>query len=95
MCMCMYVWMCGCMYVCVYVCMHVCMFVCMYACMFVCMCVCLSVCMFVCMYVCILQEHKCVLDSCRWLEANGFEVTYLPVQTNGLIDIDVLKAAIR
>lgn len=40
-------------------------------------------------------EHKCVLDSCRHLEQEGFEVTYLPVQKNGLIDLDVLKAAIR
>ncbi|RHY05569.1 hypothetical protein DYB37_005971 [Aphanomyces astaci] len=40
-------------------------------------------------------EHKCVLDSCRVLEAEGFDVTYLPVQTNGLVDIDVFKAAIR
>ncbi len=40
-------------------------------------------------------EHKCVLDSCRQLEREGFEVTYLPVQTNGLLDLDVLKAAIR
>jgi cysteine desulfurase len=41
------------------------------------------------------QEHKCVLDSCRWLELNGFEVTYLPVQPNGLVDLEVLEAAIR
>ena len=40
-------------------------------------------------------EHKCVLDSCRHLELEGFEVTYLPVQQNGLIDLEQLKAAIR
>jgi len=40
-------------------------------------------------------EHKCVLDSCRHLEQEGFEVTYLPVQPNGLIDLDVLRAAIK
>ncbi|WAR13507.1 NFS1-like protein, partial [Mya arenaria] len=40
-------------------------------------------------------EHKCVLDSCRALEGEGFEVTYLPVQTNGLIDLKELEAAIR
>ncbi|KCV68647.1 cysteine desulfurase [Fonticula alba] len=40
-------------------------------------------------------EHKCVLDSCRVLEQEGFEVTYLPVQSNGLIDLDALRAAIR
>lgn len=34
-------------------------------------------------------EHKCVLDSCRQLEAEGFDVTYLPVQTNGIIDMQV------
>jgi cysteine desulfurase len=32
-------------------------------------------------------EHKCVLDSCRALEQEGFDVTYLPVQKNGLIDV--------
>lgn len=40
-------------------------------------------------------EHKCVLESCRALEQEGFEITYLPVQKNGLIDLEVLKAAIR
>jgi cysteine desulfurase len=39
-------------------------------------------------------EHKCVLDTCRHLEQNGFEVTYLPVQKNGLIDLEELRAAI-
>jgi cysteine desulfurase len=39
-------------------------------------------------------EHKCVLDTCRHLEQSGFEVTYLPVQKNGLIDLDVLRAAV-
>ena len=40
-------------------------------------------------------EHKAVLDTCRELERVGFEVTYLDVLENGLIDLDVLKAAIR
>jgi cysteine desulfurase len=39
-------------------------------------------------------EHKCVLDTCRHLEQNGFEVTYLPVQKNGLIDLEELRSAI-
>jgi cysteine desulfurase len=39
-------------------------------------------------------EHKCVLDSCRHLELDGFEVTYLPVRKNGLIDLDQLRDAI-
>ncbi len=39
-------------------------------------------------------EHKCVLDSIRHLEKDGFSVTYLPVQKNGLVDLDVLKAAL-
>lgn len=40
-------------------------------------------------------EHKCVLDSCRHLQDEGFEVTYLPVQKNGLINMEELEAAIR
>jgi len=40
-------------------------------------------------------EHKCVLDSCRQLETEGFQVTYLPVQQNGLIDLNVLRNNIR
>ncbi|KAL0076959.1 cysteine desulfurase [Phycomyces blakesleeanus] len=42
-----------------------------------------------------LIEHKCVLDSCRVLQEEGFEVTYLPVQSNGLVDLKLLEEAIR
>lgn len=40
-------------------------------------------------------EHKCVLDTCRHLQDEGFEVTYLKVKENGLIDLKELEAAIR
>jgi cysteine desulfurase len=40
-------------------------------------------------------EHKCVLDSCRHLEQEGFDITYLPVMPNGLIDLEALKNALR
>ncbi|KAF2103503.1 cysteine desulfurase [Rhizodiscina lignyota] len=40
-------------------------------------------------------EHKCVLDSCRHLQDEGFEVTYLPVKSDGLIDMKELEEAIR
>lgn len=40
-------------------------------------------------------EHKAVLDTMRELERQGFEVTYLEVQEDGLLDLDKLKAAIR
>ncbi|XP_076240473.1 nfs1 cysteine desulfurase [Calliopsis andreniformis] len=40
-------------------------------------------------------EHKCVLDSCRALQAEGFDVTYIPVKSNGLIDLNELEDAIR
>lgn len=36
-------------------------------------------------------EHKCVLNSCRHLEKEGFEVTYLPVQPNGILDLQLLS----
>ena len=39
-------------------------------------------------------EHKAVLDTCKHLEQQGIRVTYLPVQQNGLIDLEQLKAAI-
>ena len=40
-------------------------------------------------------EHKAVLDTMRELERQGFEVTYLDVQENGLLDLEMFKAAIR
>ena len=40
-------------------------------------------------------EHKAVLDTCRELERQGFEVTYLDVQANGLLDLDAFRAALR
>lgn len=43
----------------------------------------------------VVTEHKCVLDSCRQLAEQGFEITYLPVLASGLLDLEVLKAAIR
>lgn len=40
-------------------------------------------------------EHKAVLDTCRQLERDGFEVTYLDPEPNGLVDLDKLQAAMR
>lgn len=40
-------------------------------------------------------EHKAVIDPCRELEREGFEVTYLDPEPNGLLDIDKFKAALR
>ncbi len=40
-------------------------------------------------------EHKCVLDTMRELERQGYQVTYLDVQENGLLDLDQFKAALR
>src|SRR5919202_609842 len=39
-------------------------------------------------------EHKAVIDTCKKLEKQGLRVTYLPVQKDGRIDLDELKAAI-
>src|SRR5271165_2708794 len=39
-------------------------------------------------------EHKAILDTCKHLEKKGLRVTYLPVQTNGLVDLDALRDAI-
>lgn len=39
-------------------------------------------------------EHKCVLDSCRSLSEEGYNITYLPVQKNGLIDLKVFEDSI-
>ncbi len=40
-------------------------------------------------------EHKCVLNSCKFLESQGFEVTYLSPGVDGLLDLDLLKKTIR
>jgi cysteine desulfurase len=39
-------------------------------------------------------EHKAILDTCKRLEKHGIRVTYLPVQANGLVDLEMLKEAI-
>ena len=39
-------------------------------------------------------EHKAILDTCKRLEKHGVRVTYLPVQANGLVDLDMLREAI-
>lgn len=40
-------------------------------------------------------EHKCVLDSCRKLQEEGFHVTYLPVNENGLVNVKDVEEALR
>jgi cysteine desulfurase len=42
----------------------------------------------------VVTEHKAVIDTCKHLEKDGFEVTYLPVKRDGLVDLDQLRAAI-
>lgn len=40
-------------------------------------------------------EHDCILNSCRWLDGQGFEVTYLPVDRYGLVSPESVEAALR
>jgi cysteine desulfurase len=44
--------------------------------------------------VTVVTEHKAVLDTCKWMESQGFTTTYLPVEPNGIVNIDVLAEAI-
>ena len=45
--------------------------------------------------VTVATEHRAVLDPCAYLETLGFEVTYLPVQANGILDLSKLESALR
>lgn len=45
--------------------------------------------------VTVATEHSAVLDTCQYLESKGFEVTYLSVKSDGLIDLDELKNVLR
>ena len=45
--------------------------------------------------VTVVTEHKAVLDTCAYMQRNGFEVTYLPVNQLGLVNLEDLEAAIR
>ena len=40
-------------------------------------------------------EHHAVLNTCKYLERQGFEVTYIPVKENGIVDVEDIKQAIR
>lgn len=40
-------------------------------------------------------EHDCIINSCKWLGEQGFDVTYLPVDRYGLVDVDKVESAIR
>lgn len=44
--------------------------------------------------VTVMTEHKCVLDTGRHLEQEGYKVTYLPVQKNGIVDLEELRKAV-
>ncbi len=40
-------------------------------------------------------EHDCILNTCKWLESQGFYITYLPVDENGFVDLDKLSRFIN
>ncbi len=40
-------------------------------------------------------EHDCILNTCKWLEGEGFFITYLPVDSSGIVDLDTLKKVIN
>src|SRR3990172_7594690 len=40
-------------------------------------------------------EHPCIMESAKWLEGQGFEVTRLPVDREGFVDLDEFKKAIK
>lgn len=40
-------------------------------------------------------EHSCIINTCKWLKGQGFEITYLKVNNQGLIDLEELKKAIK
>jgi cysteine desulfurase len=44
--------------------------------------------------VTVATEHSATLDTCSYLETRGYEITYLPVQPDGLIDLELLRAAV-
>ncbi len=48
-----------------------------------------------CHLIALKTEHRAVLDPCRYLQTLGFEVTFLPVQQDGLLDLHQLEQAIR
>jgi cysteine desulfurase len=40
-------------------------------------------------------EHDCILNTCKWLEGEGFFITYLPVDSSGIVDLDTLKKVVN
>jgi len=40
-------------------------------------------------------EHDCIMNACKWLEEQGFYITYLPVDHDGIVDLDFLERAIN
>ncbi len=40
-------------------------------------------------------EHDCILNTCKWLESQGFYISFLPVDSSGIVDLDILKRLIN